>query len=240
MSASWVQYVALLGVVQAATHSPTHPPTPVPTTMVECSASTCQVLGWSASPFGSTGVCGESNVDNICSGDVTWDAARAFCQAAGARLCTLAELLNDEARDTGCNYNTELIWSATSCYDGVGTADGYYTAYGSTSSGFGATTSVCKSRTVAASTYTRCCADVEGCSPTPLPTPLPSPRPTPEPTFEPTTYPSPRPSRLPSPLPTPQPTLNRNIDTCSRSSCSELGWTNAASFGEVYMGRHIE
>eukprot|EP00615_Pteridomonas_danica_P019331 CAMPEP_0114387328 /NCGR_PEP_ID=MMETSP0102-20121206/7186_1 /TAXON_ID=38822 ORGANISM="Pteridomonas danica, Strain PT" /NCGR_SAMPLE_ID=MMETSP0102 /ASSEMBLY_ACC=CAM_ASM_000212 /LENGTH=1469 /DNA_ID=CAMNT_0001544393 /DNA_START=38 /DNA_END=4443 /DNA_ORIENTATION=+ len=230
----WVFAAALTGVVQAVTPSPSHLPTPVPTNMVECSASTCQVLGWETDPWGSTSVCGESDVNGECSGDVNWDDARDFCQSAGARLCTLSEILDDDVRDTGCNYNTELIWSSTSCYDGVGMLDGYYTAYGSTSSGYDADTTKCMSRNIANSTYTRCCADLEGCSPTPLPTPLPSPRPTPKPTFEPTLLPSPQPSPLPSPKPTPEPTLDRNIDTCSRSSCTELGWTNAESFGETY------
>lgn len=42
-------------------------------------------------------------------------AARDFCEGAGARLCSGAEHLNDEARGTGCSYDAEYLWSRTPC-----------------------------------------------------------------------------------------------------------------------------
>ena len=52
---------------------------------------------------GSDGVCGGSSGFNAglgCSGAVSWEAARDFCENVGARLCTEQEILNDETKAT--------------------------------------------------------------------------------------------------------------------------------------------
>ena len=80
------------------------------------SASTCEDLGWfNAAQFGDEMVCSASKIDGACSGLLTQPAAAAFCASTGARLCTLEELYADEARGTGCGYDSELLWTATPC-----------------------------------------------------------------------------------------------------------------------------
>jgi hypothetical protein len=48
---------------------------------------------------------------------VSWSDARGLCQGSGGRLCSVAELQADEARDTGCDYNTALVWALDRCDD---------------------------------------------------------------------------------------------------------------------------
>ena len=36
-----------------------------------------------------------------------------MCFAAGARLCTMEEILHDETHTTGCNFDTQRVWSST-------------------------------------------------------------------------------------------------------------------------------
>lgn len=164
------------------TPSPTHPPTYIPTPLptlaptvyVSCSVSTCDELGWTnAETFGSASVCGESDKGlGGCSGYLDWSSARDFCQAGGARLCTLEELLDDEVRDTGCNANAELIWSSDTCTDSEG-SPGFSVAYGAPSLTY--TNTSCKSQQVSTSMVARCCADVTGCSTGPTLVPTESP-----------------------------------------------------------------
>ena len=64
--------------------------------------------------YGDADLCGRSkDSDEECSGNVNFDAARDFCQAMHARLCSVEELLRDEARGTGCSYDSQLVWSST-------------------------------------------------------------------------------------------------------------------------------
>ncbi len=60
--------------------------------------------------YGSDRVCGGSAG---CKGPMAWAAAEATCAAAGARLCTLTELADDEARGVGCNYDDKLVWTSS-------------------------------------------------------------------------------------------------------------------------------
>ena len=84
------------------------------------SFSSCTDLGWTnAATYGSTAVCGESDTGlGGCSGDVTWSCAVGFCESAGTRLCSLAEMAADEARGTGCAYDPLEQWTATPCAAG--------------------------------------------------------------------------------------------------------------------------
>ena len=58
-----------------------------------------------------------------------WNHATSICRAAGARLCTVAELQADEARCTGCQHDGEQVWTGSTCLlDGGDT--GHLTAQG--------------------------------------------------------------------------------------------------------------
>ena len=57
-------------------------------------------------------VWGESAAGSwVCSRDKTFAKAEAICQAAGARLCTVAEVEDGCTVGTGCGYDTQLIWA---------------------------------------------------------------------------------------------------------------------------------
>jgi len=225
-------------VPSTATLEPTQP-SPVPTITQACSEETCTALGWNSIAYGSATVCGETDAPEInegeCSGLVTWDTAREICQAGGTRLCSLSELLDDEARGTGCNYDYELVWSSTTCGSVRPYKDTTYAlAYGSSAFGLGATE--CEEFNRDDVGVVRCCADLQGCTdaptprptyvgetpppshslrpswePTPVPTHFPTHVPTskpvgPDPTFLPSWSPTLPPSHLPTKEPTPLPT----------------------------------
>jgi hypothetical protein len=89
----------------------------------EESRLTCAELGW-LPDGGSTRVCAASRVyptsPTQCSGQTNFYSAAGICKAVGARLCTSAELSNDEAVGTGCKYDDARIWTATHCDEGRG------------------------------------------------------------------------------------------------------------------------
>jgi hypothetical protein len=88
----------LMGPGDVRTALPTETPTSPPSREVIVSAATCAELGWTnAFSLGSTSVCGESDLGlGGCSGVRSFANALAFCEAPGARLCTVEELQNDE------------------------------------------------------------------------------------------------------------------------------------------------
>lgn len=194
------------------------------------SVLSCDELAWpNAVDFGSVNVCGESSINlGGCSGLLNSTQANHFCTAAGARLCTLTELENDETRKTGCGLDSRLVWSSSPC------TGGYYVAYGSSAFPSPLTCSLTSNEQ-----YARCCADVFDISsqePTPFPSPdlssvsptiplssitfspapLPTYQSTPKPVLKPTPSPTPRPisSTTPSPsvqtIPVSTPTNNQN------------------------------
>ena len=116
-----------------------------------CSVSTCAQLGWT-DEFGSASVCAASDAPPLstCSGYASWTAAAETCENVGARLCTLDELVGDEARGTGCDYDYEIVWSATEC----GT-DGHFVTRGASYIGEDSHCAV-----NSAMHRVRCCADV--------------------------------------------------------------------------------
>mmetsp|Transcript_59757 Transcript_59757/g.119952 ORF Transcript_59757/g.119952 Transcript_59757/m.119952 type:complete len:266 (-) Transcript_59757:53-850(-) len=157
-------------------------------------------------PDSDQNVCGETDYGmEGCSGAVDWIDARARCEDVGARMCTLVELQNDEARGTGCNYDGVYVWSQTRCED----PQEYYAAMGSSSAG---TSTMCvplswKARN-GTNLHARCCADDatwQTPSPSEQPTPHPSPEPTKEPSLIPTQQPTPLPTEEPTYTPTPPP-----------------------------------
>eukprot|EP01052_Picozoa_sp_SAG31_P036854 SAG31_NODE_4660_length_3059_cov_2.381081_2_plen_213_part_00 len=62
-------------------------------------------------------VCGESEIAVAdtpaqCWSEQTWEDARSICTGSGARLCTVEELEADEAQGTGCNFDSQFVWTA--------------------------------------------------------------------------------------------------------------------------------
>lgn len=71
------------------------------------------------SSTGSAGVCGGTRLpggQGCQSG--TYDEAKAICEDAGARLCTLQELEDGETKGTGCGLDEEQVWTSTKCATG--------------------------------------------------------------------------------------------------------------------------
>ena len=131
--------------------------------VAEYSLKNCSELDWDAYAYGVPDVCGGSKLPsrssgkNNCSGLLSWEEAKEFCERAGARLCALDELLNDEARRSGCFYDKKLVWSSSLC---IGTSESENDAfhalgYGSTKRGHNTSC-----RGVSELGYVRCCADV--------------------------------------------------------------------------------
>jgi len=165
---------------------PTISPSPLPTAPPHvASASTCEGLGWfNAGMYGDPLVCGESKVDiggGACSGLKMLDEAMAFCEGVGARLCTFSELLADEAKGTGCGYDSQLVWSSTPCDHMF---DPPYAVTRGGSANDSITTKDCQ--VSVDENYVRCCADSEPkptISITAMPTSLPAFATTRQPSF---------------------------------------------------------
>ncbi|KAJ9452227.1 hypothetical protein DIPPA_09459 [Diplonema papillatum] len=98
-----------------------------------CSTKTCSELQWDCSESGEIGcfehmnnhyeytdICAEPAVGGSCSTQTgrTYAAAEQFCSAAGARLCSMTELLYNVAKGTGCNVETSRVWTLTTCDGG--------------------------------------------------------------------------------------------------------------------------
>jgi len=124
------------------------------------SVSSCNDLGWTNAPSGwNPRVCAASNAAPLtgCSGEVHWRTALHFCEDVGARLCSVDELQQNEARNTGCSYDSAWVWTSTPCLNGK------LLSIGSNKAG---TDTVCGDSTRTAAV--RCCADVS--TPTAAPT----------------------------------------------------------------------
>eukprot|EP01047_Picozoa_sp_COSAG01_P046434 COSAG01_NODE_4361_length_5098_cov_2.121024_1_plen_1077_part_10 len=62
------------------------------------------------------GVWAESQFQNYsCVHNEEWEHASAVCASDGARLCTVAELMKGCAKWTGCQHDSDLIWSDAPC-----------------------------------------------------------------------------------------------------------------------------
>jgi hypothetical protein len=79
---------------------------------VGCCADTDLGSPWTKQPGCS--VWGERDPGGSeCQDGLNYDDAVAFCAGIGGRLCTAAELEADCNRGTGCQHDTELLWSST-------------------------------------------------------------------------------------------------------------------------------
>ena len=76
---------------------------------VRCCADVQLSPAWAAPRPGCT-VWAASNAGWPCTRDKTFAEAKATCEAAGARLCTAAELAAGCTAGTGCLFDFELIW----------------------------------------------------------------------------------------------------------------------------------
>jgi hypothetical protein len=132
---------------------------------VEETRLTCSQLGW-LPDAGSTQVCAASRVDpnapSQCSGLTNFYSANSMCKAIGARLCTSAELSNDEAVGTGCKYDTARIWTSTTCDNGKGRITQAGARKGLREDPVDCTTATAREAAV------RCCADVTTSGTTPI------------------------------------------------------------------------
>jgi hypothetical protein len=152
----------------APTKAPINTPTKAPISVPDVSAtsaSSCDDLGWTnAVNYGNSLVCGESDLGlGGCSGLESWTDARDFCEASGARLCSVVELEADETRATGCGYDKESVWASDAC-DATGSngSNGRMSAAGASHLATEGSTA-CHADALtdtAASRPVRCCADV--------------------------------------------------------------------------------
>lgn len=147
-------------------------------------------------------MCSNSIINGTCSGTVTYNDALAFCNAVGARLCTMNELATNEARNLGCNLDKTLVWSSNECG-----GDGIKTAYGSSIVPLNGT---CVNTTTTAAYDVRCCADTVVDVVTATPSAAPSSKPVPAPTVSPSAVPvievvTAAPTSQPVPAPTAAP-----------------------------------
>ena len=62
-------------------------------------------------------MCASSEVVGLdtkpCIGTATYPEALAYCVGMGARLCTVGELANDEAKGSGCDLDFERVWTGS-------------------------------------------------------------------------------------------------------------------------------
>eukprot|EP00051_Salpingoeca_urceolata_P027566 m.482070 g.482070 ORF g.482070 m.482070 type:complete len:3234 (-) comp22424_c0_seq1:122-9823(-) len=119
-------------------------------TRVPYSCKTCAALGWStATDAGGSEVCnaGLTKNNGACVNQATYADAKAGCEAKGARLCTLSELMAEEGIYNGCAFGNNRVWTADPC-----NANGHKTKLGR---GTGATQ--CKGANAKHAVI--CCAD---------------------------------------------------------------------------------
>ena len=97
----------------------------------------------------------ESVPTSECVRAATWGAAVTACINIGARLCTQAELQNNEAANTGCFESEDLIWSN----EFVQCTAGQHMAVSGYSGGAASVDPTCMDDSATAGI--RCCADVD-------------------------------------------------------------------------------
>lgn len=124
-------------VEEPVTEEPAAEPTEAPAA-VPASAKSCAELGW-ATADGK--VCAASKINKACFPGGSLADAQSFCESAGARLCSTAELAADVAKGTGCKADDAAVFAYEGAIAG-GSARAAVVAKSSTAS------------------HARCCADV--------------------------------------------------------------------------------
>ena len=82
---------------------------PYPFGQVRCCSNVKLSPAWGSLQPGCS-VWGASYAGWPCTRDQTFAQAEAICQAAGARLCTAAELVAGCTAGTGCGFDLDLVW----------------------------------------------------------------------------------------------------------------------------------
>jgi len=78
----------------------------------------CAQLGWPLNG-GTATVCATSKKDGECLANADFEGATKTCSALGGRLCTAEELMNDEAKGTGCKGDCARVWTSDTCNGGA-------------------------------------------------------------------------------------------------------------------------
>lgn len=100
---------------------PLSPCIPVQTCATGYSQLSCKELELDSTIWGSPLVCAASMVVNWtdsqygenCPGLLDFDTAYSVCSTIGMRLCSASEILNDEARKTGCGADSLRVWTSS-------------------------------------------------------------------------------------------------------------------------------
>lgn len=97
----------------------------------EGSSKNCNELGWTFSATQQI-VCGASEIEGLCYNDShTYAEATAVCEAVGARLCTVDEVVRHGASiGTGCGLDLRQVWTNDTCNGTFATTDGVTTGVG--------------------------------------------------------------------------------------------------------------
>ena len=98
----------------------------------------------------------EADPEAECVNEATWSEAVTACINIGARLCTQAELQNNEAAGTGCFEEDEMVWTS----EDIQCAVGQHMSVCGYSGGQDSEPPTCMEDTVA-DVGIRCCADVD-------------------------------------------------------------------------------
>lgn len=83
-----------------------------------------EIDGWKAPGAASSPEClvwASRDPGGLCQHALNYDAATAFCNEFGGRLCTAAELEADCTSATGCGHDTDLVFSSTVRFNDPGT-----------------------------------------------------------------------------------------------------------------------
>lgn len=70
-------------------------------------------------------VCAESDINGVCHYGTYTEAAN-ICMSVGARLCSIEEIVAEETRYTGCNFDRAFIWSASQNLAGATGTDAHF------------------------------------------------------------------------------------------------------------------
>jgi len=121
---------------------------------------TCSQLGWLGLGGGTWEVCGHSRkkLPGFCKPKVSWYEAKADCESVGARLCTSAEVSNDEIKGTACGIERFHIWTATDDIMGGECEPGYAIAQARASTLLSHAPKTCFNKDLAEG-YRSCCAE---------------------------------------------------------------------------------
>lgn len=57
-----------------------------------------------------------SEILGVCYGEETYESATNICASVNARLCTREEIQNDCTRLSGCEFDSQMIWSSTTSW----------------------------------------------------------------------------------------------------------------------------